>query len=127
MIKSYYGITYHNKPITEKEYIELLNILEANEETIESFYKVVNNDGVYCGTYSRNTCFKSSSEVYESLIAHFQFMTESDFIEWIMSEIQECIEADIDYSKLIYDYTYGTTYDTKIFKTKDGYVVRFDY
>ena len=51
MIKPYYGIMYYNKPITEKEYIELLDILQANDETIESFYDVANNRDEFCGIY----------------------------------------------------------------------------
>lgn len=74
MIKPFYGISYHNKPITEKQYIELLDILQANSETIESFYEVANNTNEFCGIYKMSGCYEDNTEVYNALMEHHIFL-----------------------------------------------------
>lgn len=126
MIKPYYGISYHNKPITEEQYIELLDILQANGETIESFYAVANNTNEFCGIYKMSGCFEDNSEVFNALMEHHIFLSDNEFIDWILEKIQEDKEEGEDYAQHIHDYTYGDS-DTQIYKTAHGYVIRFDF
>jgi hypothetical protein len=126
MIKPYYGISYHNKPITEKQYIELLDILQANGETIESFYEVANNTNEFCGIYKMSGCYEDNTEVYNALMEHHIFLSDNEFIDWILEKIQEDKEEGEDYAQHIHDYTYGNS-DTQIYKTAHGYVIRFDF
>ena len=126
MIKPFYGISYHNKPITEKQYIELLDILQANSETIESFYEVANNTNEFCGIYKMSGCYEDNTEVYNALMEHHIFLSDNEFIDWILEKIQEDKEEGEDYAQHIHDYTYGNS-DTQIYKTAHGYVIRFDF
>lgn len=126
MIKPYYGIFHHNKPITEEQYIELLDILQANGETIESFYEVANNTNEFCEIYKMSGCYEDNTEVYNALMEHHIFLSDNEFIDWILEKIQEDKEEGEDYAQHIHDYTYGNS-DTQIYKTAHGYVIRFDF
>lgn len=88
----------HGKPITRADMLALLNILEVNGETLDS----------------------------NALLAHHIFLTNDAFIDWILEQIQEDKENGEDYTQHIHDMTYGES-DTQIYKTNDGYVIRFDY
>ena len=127
MIKDFYGIMENNKPISKAEYIGLLNILQANQESIDDFYNVANNRSEFCGIYKMSGSYNDNSEVYSALMAHHIFLSDKAFIDWILERIQEEVESgNNDYSQLIHDYTYNNS-DTQIYKTNDGYVIRFDY
>lgn len=128
MIKTYilehyneYGLHHDNgKPISKADMLELLNILESQGETLESLHDVAfNGYSEFCGIYSNYT---DDNKTYNALLSHFRFFSESEFIEYMLEQIEEYREdgsTDVaEYFKL---------FDDSIYKTSDGYVKRYDY
>lgn len=119
---SEYGImNEHNKPITQAEMLGLLNILEANQETLESFHDVaLNGYDEFCCIYGS---YETDSDTYEALIAHHLFLNDNEFIDYMLEKIQEYTE---DGSTDVAEW-FKRVEDDSIYKTNDGYVIRFDY
>ena len=116
----------HGEPITRAEMLALLNILEVNGETLDTLHACAFNGHIeFCGIYCLDG-YENDSEVYNALLEHHIFLTDEGFIDWILEQIQEDMESGEDYAQHIYDMTNGDS-DTQIYKTNDGYVIRFDY
>lgn len=116
----------HGEPITRADMLALLNILEVNGETLDSLHDVALCGGdEFCSIYNLSG-YENDSAVYNALVAHHIFLSDNEFIDWILEQIQEDIGSGDDYAQHIYDMTNGES-DTQIYKTNDGYVIRFDY
>lgn len=116
----------HGKPITRADMLALLNILEVNGETLDSLHDVALCGGdEFCCIYNLSG-YENDSAVYNALMAHHIYLSNNDFIDWILEQIQEDKEEGEDYAQHIHDYTYGNS-DTQIYKTAHGYVIRFDF
>lgn len=122
-----YGIKdRHDKPITQKNMRALLNILESQEENFDDFLEEASYTGLsfYFGIMHTNTCI---SDTYDAIIEHFTFYSDEEFINDFIMPIIEENEEDIPASEYIRQLTEGEIYDTTIYKTSDGYVVRYDF
>ena len=123
----------YNLVNTKEEFIQLLNILQACDETIDSLHDVVlNGETEFCDCINYNG-WKSDRDVVDMLFYFCSFYTEKEFIDLIIERHQDYIKEEED------DYPeFNATErkrkessdrpeefsDTQITKTDDGYVIR---
>lgn len=120
---------------SKDEMLELLNILQAVDENLESMHDVVvNGDREFCDVFNDHG-WSSMRELKEMLFYFDTFYTDEEFIEYIMDRYNEYKEDEEDLDK--YPDLEATERircltsddpkdfcDTQISKTEDGYVVR---
>ena len=126
-----YGIIspFNFKPISEKEMLGLLNILEAHGENLDSFHDMAINGGnLFCGIWG---AWGDDSENYSILLDFNIFYSNEDFFDVFIDEhCREAWEDDLEYNLKEYgDFaTYVKEYwDSEIVKTSDGYVRILEY
>ena len=120
---------------SKKEMLELLNILQAVDETLESMHDVVENgERKFCDAFNDHG-WSSMRELKEMLFYFDTFYTDEEFIDYIMDRYNEYKEDEEDLNKypdleacerircLTSDDPKDFC-DTQISKTEDGYVVR---
>lgn len=133
------------KPITAKEYcvshyseypfkmenktemLALLNILQANDETLDSMHDVVfNGCREFMDIFGE---WDTVQELYDTILQFNMFLSESEFIDWILEKLEELKYEGFDDSvDEIRTWTYDDEIsDTKVIKTEDGYVIRVWY
>lgn len=113
---------------SKSDFIELLNILQANGETLESLNDCYQNDDrEFMYIIGR---WDSRREIAETVKEFNIFYTELDFISWIISQENE-IGSDYDdlndYINYFQEVAAGNNGDHQIYKTKNGYVRRIWY
>ena len=116
----------YNLVDTRDEFIALLNICEALDETIDNIHDVVINGG-FCGT-SACDYWESERDVVESLFYFSTFYTLENFKAFLYDELKFAYEEDADgdnYGVGLFVDTYirNENYDCDIVETRDGYVV----
>lgn len=125
----------YNVVDSKKEMLELLNILQAVDETLESMHDVIiYGETEFCDVFNSEG-WSSMRELKDVLFYFDTFYTEEEFIDYIMNRYQEYKEDEEDIDK--YPDLEATERircltsdepkdfcDTQISKTEDGYVVR---
>lgn len=108
------------QPITRADMLALLNILESQGETLESFHDVAfNGDMEFCGIYGE---YNTDSDTYNALTDHHLFLSDAEFIDYMLEQIQDyTADGSTDVAEFF------KLSDSNIYKTTDGYVIRFDY
>lgn len=116
----------YNLVETEKEFIALLNVCEALNETIDNIHDVVINGG--CCGISACDSWESEKEVVESLFYFSTFYTLNDFMGFLYEELKFAYDEDADGDNygvgfFVDTYIRNTNHDCVIQETHDGYVV----
>lgn len=110
-------------PITQKEMLGLLNILEAHGENLDSFHDAsFNNESFFCEIYGG---FEDDNDTYNALMQFNEFFTDTEFIDWMLEHIQDEIDNYGDYNDamdFIKKVAFDEACDESIIKTEDGYV-----
>lgn len=108
------------------EMIALLNILQANGETLDSMHNAVfNGYGSFMDIFGR---WDTDRELYEAVLQFNTFFTESEFIDWMLERVSDMEYDGTDPAEEVRTWTYDNEpSDTKIVRTEDGYVVRVWY
>ena len=111
---------------SKQEFLELLNILQAIGESLESL-----NDAYQNGYYEFSYIFhgepwNSRREIVEALYQYCAFYTDSDFIDFMLEQ-RENYETDEEYTEAYKRITFDEDGDEQIYKTDDGYVRRVWY
>lgn len=125
-----YGI--HNRKgelLSRDEMLMLLNILEANGETLDSFHDAAfNYPSDFCGIYGN---FKNDDDTYQVLLDfHYFYKTVDELIEHIETVREEWWADDLEFNLEVYgDFPtyFKKVWDSEIIRTSDGYVRRIDY
>lgn len=109
-----YGLlTQDNQPITQRDMLELLNILESQDETLDTLHAaVISGYDEYMHIWHGGS-FESDTELYHIIIENFSFLTDAQFIDYML-ELWTDFEHDTDY--IIF-------HDMYVYKTSDGYVI----
>lgn len=124
--------------LTDAQMTELLNILEANNETITDFEDVCNAinasstgrvDAVLCEIYGK---WSSPLDVYNALLEYHTFIPSDDIADFIYTKIETETEnnADdpgfdaMDYIKQLTD---NNIPDATMTRTSGGYVYHIYY
>lgn len=109
-----YGLlTQDNQPITQRDMLELLNILESQNETLDSLHAaVISGYDEYMNIWHGGS-FESDTELYHIIIENFSFLTDTQFIDYML-DLWADFEHDTDY--IIF-------HDMYVYKTSDGYVI----
>ena len=128
--KEYIVSHYRQYPFemnSKEDMVALLNILQANDETLESMHDAVfNGYHEFMGIIGR---WDTDQDLYEAVMEFNNFYTEEDFIDWILEQ-QSLLpkEGYDDPVAEIHNWTYDDEIsDTHIYKTEDGYVLRVNY
>lgn len=114
-----YGLlTQDNQPITQRDMLELLNILESQNETLDSMHNaVLNGEDTFLGIWHTGPLyaspFENDTELYHTIIENFTFMNDTQFIDYIL-DLWADYEHDTDF--IIFN-------DMHVHKTSDGYVI----
>ena len=96
---------------TKKDMIALLNILEANGESIDSLHRaVLNRANRYCGVYA--SC-ESDRELAYILFDHYSFFSDDAMLYDYLNENADCNGITVTEQKELEEIT----------NTRDGYVV----
>ena len=123
-----YGIlNEYGKPITKAEMLALLNILESNDECLDSFHDVAfNGYNEFCGIYSD---YENDNDTYSALMAHHRFMTDSDLFQFVQDKWDEYVDNEEEESLYFGSFAnyFLELYDNDITRTSDGYVIRYEY
>ena len=110
---------------SRQEMLALLNILQANDETLDSLHDVCLNGFMeFADIIGR---WESDADVVQSLYQFNDFFTESEFIDFILEQIEEIRADGEDPAEVIGEWTNGNTGDIFIIRTEDGYVRRVYY
>jgi hypothetical protein len=117
------------------EFLELLNILQSRDLSIEDMHNtVINGDSEFMRIWNYGG-WKTMDDLYKAILEYNTFFTEDDFIEWIL-EMQEELKNEgyedpveeirswTDAENWLYK---GHPVDTMIVKTEDGYVRQITY
>ena len=110
-------------PITQKEMLGLLNILEAHDEDLESFHNAAfNGTNFFCEICGP---FESDDETYNALMQFNTFYTDEEFIAYMLEHIQDTIKYSDSYEEAmekLKEEAFDGNNDDLIVKTSDGYV-----
>ena len=114
---------------SQQEFISLLNILQACDETLDSLHSAYfNGYDIFADIY-REGGWGSDREIVESLYEFCKFFTESEFIDYILEQ-RDNYESEAEYVDAMKEDASdepGKYSDTQITKTDAGYVVRVWY
>lgn len=112
-----------SRPLTKKEFLGLLNILDACGENLDSFHDAsFNGYGTFCDIFGS---FEDDNDTYNALMQFYAFYTDEEFIDWMIEHVQDEIdnygnyEDAMDYIKEV---AFDKACDESIYKTEDGYV-----
>ena len=116
-----YNLGLKNK----NEMIKLLNILEAHGETLDDLH---NANYEFCDIVNLGHTWETDADIVESLFDFNSFLTETEFIDFMLTRIEET-KADYladdftldDVSDFFKDEAFDKS-DCEIQKTSDGYV-----
>ena len=128
--KDYVVSHYEQYPFEMKskgDMIALLNILQANDETLDTMHDAVfNGYDSFMGIFGE---WNTDQELYEAVMEFNVFFTEEEFIDWILEQQSLLPEEGYDDPVAeIHCWTYDDEpSDTHIYKTEDGYVLRVNY
>ena len=106
------------KPITQSDMIKLLEILEAYNESLDNLHELyIDGNGEFCGVdFWWN--IESDSQIYYVIREHHHVLTEEEFIDYMLWELQNN-DNNADYIiKML---------DRDIHKTSNGYVIFCDF
>lgn len=85
----------YNLTDSKQEFIALLNILEAREETLDSLHDVVfNSYNNFCGI--TGSCWKSDRDVVKTLFDFHQFFTSKEEFDSVMKENAENSDCTLE-------------------------------
>lgn len=115
-----YGLlNRQNKPITRRDMLDLLNILESQNETLDSFHDAAFNSYTeFMGIY-REDSFANDLDTYHAILRKYSFFTVNEFIDYILETMR-----DENGPEFIYELTYDLYGDFELFRTSDGYVLK---
>ena len=112
-----YGI-----PCTRDKFIVFLNILEANNENLDSFHDVcLNGLNNFCGIYG---CFESDIDLFNCLFDFHIFIKHSELKNYINNELLYYLDVINDNNDLKF---YTNMILDSLIKTHDGYIVQLEY
>jgi uncharacterized protein Yka (UPF0111/DUF47 family) len=115
-----YGLlNRQNKPITRRDMLDLLNILESQNETLDSFHDAAFNSYTEFMDIYREDSFENDLDTYHAILRKYSFFTVNEFIDYILETMQE-----ENGPEFIYELTYDLYDDLELFKTSDGYVLK---
>lgn len=115
-----YGLlNRQNKPITQRDMLDLLNILESQNETLDSFHDAAFNSYTEFMDIYREDSFANDSDTYHAILRKYSFFTVNEFIDYILETMQE-----ENGPEFIYELTYDLYGDLELFRTSDGYVLK---
>ena len=111
-------LDYQGNPITRADMLALLNILESQGESLDTMHETVaNGEDTFLNIWHTgplySSPFGSDSELYHAILENFSFLTDAQFIDYIM-ELWAEYEHDTDF--IIF-------HDMHVIKTADGYVI----
>ena len=124
--------------LTDAQMTELLNILEANNETLSDFIQICDAikasstgkvNAVLCDVYGKWT---SPADVYNAMLEYHTFIPVDEISSWIWEKIENETEnnADdpdfdaVDYIRLLTD---NKIPDATMTRTTNGYVYHIYY
>lgn len=118
----------YNLVDSKQKMLELLNILQACDETLDSLHDVlINGESEFCDFFTDN--LNTDREIVDALFYFCSFYTEKEFIDLMiekhqdeikwngMEEATESIRSDTSDDP-------KDNNDCQISKTEDGYVIR---
>lgn len=112
-----------SRELTEKEFLGLLNILDAHGENLDTFHDAsFNHEQWFCDIYGS---FEDDNDTYNALMQFNAFYTDEEFIKWMLEHIQDEIDNYGDYNEamdFIKSVAFDEACDESIIKTEDGYV-----
>ncbi len=111
------------------EFIGLLNVLQACDESINSLHNAyINGYDEFCDIYHGKP-WNSDKEIVDALFSFCSFFTEKEFIEYILDkrEDYESEEEYVEFMRLDATDEPDGNNDTQISRTDDGYVCRVWY
>lgn len=108
-----------NKPITRRDMLDLLNILESQNETLDSFHDAAFNSYTEFMDIYREDSFANDLDTYHAILRKYSFFTVNEFIDYILETMQE-----ENGPEFIYELTYDLYGDLELFRTSDGYVLK---
>ena len=128
--KDYVVSHYEQYPFemkSKEDMIALLNILQVNDETLDTMHDAVfNGYDSFMGIFGE---WNTDQELYEAVMEFNVFFTEEEFIDWILEQQSLLLEEGYDDPvEEIRSWTDDDEIsDTHIYKTEDGYVLRVNY
>ncbi|WP_406543872.1 hypothetical protein [Pseudobutyrivibrio sp.] len=115
-----YGLlNRQNKPITRRDMLDLLNILESQNENLDSFHDAAFNSYTEFMDIYREDSFADDLDTYHAILRKYSFFTVNEFIDYILETMQE-----ENGPEFIYELTYDLYGDLELFRTSDGYVLK---
>lgn len=119
----------YNVSDTKKDFLALLNILQAIGENLDSLHSAyINGEHEFSGIWHDKE-WESDKAIADALFEYCSFYTEAEFIEMILDRAEE-YETSAEWSEDIRMETSdepGSFCDCQILKTDDGYVKRVWY
>ena len=119
----------YNVTDTKKDFLALLNILQAIGENLDSLHSAyINGKHEFSGIWHYNE-WESDKAIADALFEYCSFYTEDEFIEMILDRAEE-YETSAEWSEDIRMETSDdpdSFCDCQILKTDDGYVKRVWY
>lgn len=111
---------------TKKDFLALLNILQAVGENLDTLHDaVINCDNEFCDIL-HNGCWESDRELADTLFEFCTFYTKEEFIDMILDRAEDYEEPG-EWAEDIREETSDDPRDNndcQITKTEDGYVRR---
>ena len=111
---------------TKKDFLALLNILQAVGENLDTLHDVVMNCGNEFCDILHNGCWESDRELADTLFEFCTFYTKEEFIAMILDRAEDYEEPG-EWAEDIREETSDDPRDNndcQITKTEDGYVRR---
>ena len=116
----------YNLTDSKKDFIALINILQACNESLDSLHEAyINGDHEFCDIY-HGEAWDDEREIVTALFEYSTFYTETEFIDYII-ERQADYDSMEEYTEAIQDETTDDSdgnNDVQISRTADGYVIR---
>ena len=114
-----YGLTD-----TKKDFIALLNILQACGENLDSLHDAYfNGINEFCDIL-HNGCWESDRAVADALFEFCSFYTEQEFIDWLLEKREDYDDPGEYVEDMRVDASDDIFNDVQIIRTEDGYVRR---
>ena len=115
----------YNSGLSKDEFIELLNILEANGENYDTFYNAIfNGHEEFCGIYHNGGTWDTQKELFLTLQDHHYFIKKGELKNYLVEKMEDILNDAESFEDV---HTYFNWELEDMTTTTDGHVKRFDY
>ena len=112
---------------TRKDFIALLNILQACDESLDSLHRAyMNGSSEFCDIFHGHA-WESDKEIADALLEFSTFYTTEEFVDMILSRREDYDDPAEYVEDMRMEASDNVCNDVQITKTDDGYVKRVWY